>query len=528
MRSRKWALPALLAASAWGFSASDALAQHRRFWPAQPYCPPQYEQLAPIVTPNGEPSPVPDPNQPLDPQSPEAIAADAFAQAESSITGSADTAAPAFIGDFFGGAGGTSRVVVDRVQFSLPRSNLNPTTFDTTFFLVEDGPFFVEVANPGITAINAGQIVSVTGPSISNLGPEAQILFQLNNPGVQGTVRDRGATVTVQNTSLITAGPDPLPNSNLAGGFDALFDYTIDINVPNPGGAGVVGRQKQVENSSPIPRSRVFFNYSYYNNVQFTPYSVGVNRYVFGAEKAIGNDIASLEFRLPFASTLDADIVADSMTAGRDTEFGNIPIFAKLRLWQGESYVIGGGLGVSIPTADDVSVRLANGQNLVNVNNQSVHLLPFVGGVYAPNENFYSQCMLQIDVDANGNPVDVTDFNGGRIQGGRLHDSTWMFLSFNAGYWVYRGDETQRISGVSPVVELHYNKTLNVSDNVSVGGFRIGDNSTNFEMINLVAGLNVEMFRTSYLNVAYVCPLTQGNDRAFDGELRVTFNRYFW
>ena len=44
----------------------------------------------------------------------------------------------------------------------------------------------------------------------------------------------------------------------------------------------------------------------------------------------------------------------------------------------------------------------------------------------------------------------------------------------------------------------------------------------------MVAGVNIEMFGTTYLNLAYVAPLTQGANSSFDGEFRVLLNRYFW
>jgi hypothetical protein len=185
-------------------------------------------------------------------------------------------------------------------------------------------------------------------------------------------------------------------------------------------------------------------------------------------------------------------------------------------------------MGVGLPTADDVTVRTADGTELVRIENESVHLLPFIGGLYMPNERYYAQAMFQLDIDASGSPVYLNNLQGSVPFAGRINDSTYFYASLNAGCWLYRGSSADRLSGISPVVELHYNKSLTDFDTVSAGNLRVGEFGTNFEMINAVAGVNFEFFRASQLQAAYVAPLTQGNDRVFDGEFRVSFNRFFY
>ncbi len=62
---------------------------------------------------------------------------------------------------------------------------------------------------------------------------------------------------------------------------------------------------KLSENTSPIPRDRVFVNYSYFDNVPLQQGGVDVNRFVPGFEKTFFNGITSVEVRAPMASTLD-------------------------------------------------------------------------------------------------------------------------------------------------------------------------------------------------------------------------------
>lgn len=312
-----------------------------------------------------------------------------------------------------------------------------------------------------------------------------------------------------------------------SGGYIDFDGEILELTVPSPSSGGVVGRQKLVENSSPIPRDRVFFNYSLFQNVRFTPSGIDVNRFVPGFEKTFFDQIVSLEVRAPFASTLNSDVVAGAFFNDTNTEFGNVTLYGKALLHSSDTIAIGAGLGVALPTADDVNVRFIDGEPLIQIQNQAVHLLPYIGGVYAPNDQFYSQFILQFDVDANGNPTSINDFQGFLAPAGTLNDATWCFASFNMGYWMYRTDPSERLSGISPMVEVHYNKALTTLDTVQMGSFQVGQPFTNVEMINAIAGVNLEFFGVSYLTLAYVAPLTTGNDRFFDGEFRALLNRYF-
>jgi hypothetical protein len=300
------------------------------------------------------------------------------------------------------------------------------------------------------------------------------------------------------------------------------------IEYPGLASGGLVGIQKLVENSSPIPRDRLLFNYSYYNNVRFNPGGQDVNRYVVGFEKTLFDQRFSIELRAPFASTLSSNIYPTFLPTDTNTEFGNLTLYLKGLMFQGDSYAIGAGLGVALPTANDINMLTPNGTRLVQIQNESVPLMPYVGAVYAPNDRFFSQALLQVSTVTSGNPVYFDAGRNGLIPLGTLNDPTWLFASLNFGYWTHRTDPSQRLSGIAPLFEVHYNKTLQDTDSIAVGPFQVGDKFRNLEMINLVAGVNFEFFGHSYLSMAYVAPATNGPDRFFDGELRVLFNRYFW
>ena len=176
-----------------------------------------------------------------------------------------------------------------------------------------------------------------------------------------------------------------------------------------------MGRQKIGENGSPLPRDRVFFNYSYFDNVPFTRQGIDVNRFTPGIEKTFIDGNASIEVRFPFATTLESDIVSDGPTGTSATEFGNITMYLKGLLVQTSENAVGAGLGIALPTADSMTVSMADGTPQVVISNEAVHLMPYIGGVRQTNSSpMFVQGFLQFDFDLNGNPV-FADGGGGTL-----------------------------------------------------------------------------------------------------------------
>ncbi len=338
-----------------------------------------------------------------------------------------------------------------------------------------------------------------------------------------------------------------------SGGFAGIgsagdFPYAFFLPDAGAGGAAAaVGRVKLAENTSPIPRDRVFLNYSYFSNVPIFPGDVDVHRLTPGFEKTFLDNLMSFELRVPMAKTLGADsqvidgngssgpfgsVIGDTSTG----ELGNLTMYLKASLWEGRDYLISTGLGVALPTADDLTVtKLSSdpvnpGATVLRFENESVHLLPFLGGVYAPNDRFFASGILQFDFDTTGNGIfeqPVMDPFGQPIQLGVLQDQTYMFLDASIGYWLFHNRSGGGfLTGVAPVFEVHYNQSLGNTDYVV---FQSGTptNTSEVSIVNLVFGLNLELAQNANIQVGYTAPVYGKPDEQFDGELRVMFNWLF-
>ena len=338
---------------------------------------------------------------------------------------------------------------------------------------------------------------------------------KVQDPGPFDAVLTGGKTVKTPNGDTV---------------FVLGLKQTLNIeNVPNPAQGGVVGRVKIAENTSPMPRDRVYFNYSYFSNVPLVRNGVNINRFTPGFEKTILDGNASFEIRTPFATTLGSNISSTGITDGTELEFGNVSLALKSLIYSDDELAISGGAQIGLPSADPVNVNLADGTTIVRIKNQTVNLMPFLGALYTPNERFFTQSFLQFDFAANGNDV-LANLDNTRLRRiGSLQDSSYVYLDWSAGYWTYLADDPSAfLTGVAPTFELHMNQSLQASDSLRIpGSVQLGRPEQNVSVLNAVLGTTFQFGPSSSLTMAYATPLTGGSDRQFDGEFRLFFNRRF-
>jgi hypothetical protein len=300
------------------------------------------------------------------------------------------------------------------------------------------------------------------------------------------------------------------------------------IIIPNSAAGGVVGRTKIADNTSPIPRDRLLFDYNLFDNVPLAPGGVDVHRFTPGFEKTFFDGMMSFEMKIPMAVTLDNSLVAGAEPNRSHGEFGNMALTVKSLLLQRETWVMSGGLTVGVPTADATSVSFADGTPAVEIKNEAVHLEPFLGFLWTPDERWFTQGFIQWDFAANDNPVLANQFGDRLTPIGNLHDTTFQYVDLGLGYWLYREPERcAGLIGVAGVAEVHWNTSLQDTVPVASGRYRIGTYASNIDVIDLTVGAHLEFANRTTVTLGYATPLGAGVDRGFDGEFRVMLNRYF-
>ncbi len=255
-----------------------------------------------------------------------------------------------------------------------------------------------------------------------------------------------------------------------------------------------------------------------------------IHQYTIGWEQTFLNDNASLEVRIPFSNSIDSSLdltgtqfiddgfsrflLADASNpntlGGTDFELRDLQLIAKGLLYTRPKYAVSAGLGLTIPTADDVSLSIVDAfqdpfdpaadndfgrtdgreGNLadvirtrsVDVENESVGLAPFLAIAAAPTDRLFFNGFVQVDVPVNQDSVNITQTNFNRnVAGGsrgtagrdiitqssvsgKLRDQALLNLDVGGGYWLYRDPSNRGLTGLASLFELHYTTTLQDAD----------------------------------------------------------------
>jgi hypothetical protein len=468
------------------------------------------------------------------------------------------------VGDFFGGTstGIRGSLTIDRLlvvaddldsPFPLPGANsvLNITEpgpvgmFDTSVASIQEIQQILRAGGALPPATLVGQIndnatltTSMTVSQIQALlasTPQAYDIISLIAPpgsyanevnGIfQGRNQATGTTEFDQNGSgaLIQNGGDALNGGEDLDAF-YFYDYNVNLNVSLPSASGGgVGRLKIAEGGSVLPQNRLYFRYSYFDDVAYTTNGLGISRFTPGFERTFYDNLLSFELRAPFASGTATNITADAGASFGSTEshFGNLTMYLKALLLSRGKLACSGGLGIETPTADGISVTIPGQQPLLTIDNQTVHLQPFLGWLYTPSDKCFLQGFAQFDFAVGGNDVYANLDGNGLSHAGTLYDQDSFFFDLGIGYWLYRNDASKCLTGIIPMLEYHHVTSLSNEGVVNAGPLQIGNFVGDTRISNFVAATTFELNKRNQITVAYAGPLDSSNDRQHQGSFRL-------
>jgi len=305
-----------------------------------------------------------------------------------------------------------------------------------------------------------------------------------------------------------------------------------------------VGSRKIAENDKVMPMDRVFFGYnefhgmvpplaSTFNGPLNPPASAQLSRLTVGVEKTFLDGDWSAEARIAVSSSPDMSLEGTRYDGGTPAA---LTFYLKNLLYSDDTTALGAGLGVGVPCSSDVVLSLPT--DTLRYREETLHLMPYIGFMTMPTDNWFFQGFLQLDFSTGENQLDSMA-SGQPIRSlASLPEQHMLFADFSLGRWLYRDDEAPFLSGLAGIVEFHYLTTLNDSDpvnalgapgpnNVPTGIYTLSSIGNRVDMLNITAGLQFQFGQLSNLRVAAVAPLTTGYNRFFDGELQVSFNRQF-
>lgn len=444
---------------------------------------------------------------------------------------------PNMLGDFF--QSGVQSTATFRPEAAFPASAAGPVVLDAAnnrFVYIDGTNNLLVPGNAGLgnefvffRAAGGGLLAETTNAA------GVTGFFGLERVAIDSTTGAQTVTssVDILTGTGTTAVTDPVSGTT----FNATpNNATLSIisGITTDPSLGNVGLVKMSSGGSPIPRNRVFFNYNYFEDAPLANTS-SVNQFVPGFEKTFMAGLMSVEARFPFAATLDTDINTNGSTGSTTGQFGDISVALKSIFAQSDNWLLSGGLQLVLPTAEDISYRVSDGgttREFLRIENESVHVMPFLGASLIADGGLFLQGFFQIDVDANGMPVfaNSSPFGTGTMaEVGRLNGATMMYLDASAGYWLVQepADSTSTLTAVMPLVELHLSRSLSDSDSVNFSPLGTVGREDDFQLLNTTFGMVFEFQHNTNVSIGYATAIPGGKDDDFEGEFRLHVSHRF-
>jgi hypothetical protein len=320
-------------------------------------------------------------------------------------------------------------------------------------------------------------------------------------------------------------------------------------------------RLKISDNFSPIPRSRFFVQEHYFHNL-FGATLTDVNGFassgelntresVFvttvGAEFLSEDEKTSIEFRLPLihAPSINSTLIASAFgpvasQSSSNNPVGNLSLILKHVISEDRNYLMSGGIGVSLPTASDVTGNLAH----VNyeVQNDTLNLIPFIAILFSPRNDVFIQLHSQIDVPIGNDNFAFTEqplpyYTAQSGTFGSYRESVLASMDIQTGCRLFSNPHSRSIRGVTAIVELRYTAALNDSSGAAgqAGEFygdpatqvsaQLSQTSNRQDYLNMTFGIQLDIRNDWHLRCGQVFPLIDSN--SFTAETLLQLERRF-
>ena len=428
---------------------------------------------------------------------------------------------------------------------------------------------------------------------------QAQMLTPQRGLSTRTARRPRRASTTAGSRSGSASVPFMIGDTG-AGTCLSLEGLLVDADLAHP--TLTCSRLNVAENNTPLPTDRVFFSYRHFRNAtpaRFFQHArdFDVNRFTLGGERTFGQGLFSVEVRVPMEGRMSSNMRSqdrslfagptDPFAGGQAAEFGNLSGVFKALLHESCDCVFSCGLGVTLPTAQDVVYEVDLLSSVTyngfpaffserdvlldfEIKNETTYLSPFLAWLWQPNSRFFHQGFCQIEVGVNpsnlksgGGGVNdfyesVSPFNyiatadsyiqfPGRAQ---IEAQTLMRLNLGIGYVLSENARATWIQKLTGLFEAHYTATLESAKKdtlifvdelygpganpgdppVFLGTFTtpisVGNRANNTNVLNLVTGLSANMGNWVVTNGVAV-PIRDGSDKGFDFEYNLQLQRPF-
>lgn len=422
---------------------------------------------------------------------------------------------------------------------------------------------------------------------------QAQMLAPQRRSGVQLAQRSRTSKDSSRESSLASI---PFMIGDTGAGTCLAFGGLLDVELAHP--TLTCSRLNISENNTPLPTDRIYYSYRHFHNLTQTRFfqyeqDFNVDRHTIGAERTFCGGMMSMELRLPLEYRLSSDVFTYDVFdpplfldpiafpprfipigGGTRTELANMSLLFKALLLERHNFALSAGLGITLPTAQDVTYLITTDDLLVFPSdpgleadssvlldvflfNETVYLSPYLAWLCQPTDRFFHQGFLQVEVAANPSSVVIagdglndfyfdgvfigtldwrTPFPSGRTD---LYAQTLMRLNLGCGYKLLDQPSADLLQQLTALFEVHYTSTLQRAiistipavDPVTLlpipdQTIEFGNKANQVDIVNVVAGLSARIGNWVITN-GCTAPITTGSNRAFDFEYNFQLQRIF-
>jgi len=276
-------------------------------------------------------------------------------------------------------------------------------------------------------------------------------------------------------------------------------------------------RPNVVERFNADVQNRIWADYRYWNNaVTIDGERRAVEQFSFGLEKKLLRK-SSLELRVPVISQFGSQQTAMDMATS--VELGNISVFAKQVLRQGSRWTVSGGVGVTLPTAEDWRSPVSTAR----LNNEVYYLVSFLGAQWHPNDKTFGHFIVQTDMPIAKNEL-VFGTDRQKVEGQQV-----IRAGIQLGRWIYRIDHGKRPCRLGTFAEIHYAVVTDGSGQreLTAGGDSIYVSAFDTRKSALTAAVGVPMvFGKLTCANSLILPIS-GSNRPFSVGYSFSLSRQF-
>ena len=137
-----------------------------------------------------------------------------------------------------------------------------------------------------------------------------------------------------------------------------------------------------------------------------------------------------------------------SLTASGPTtsaELGNVSALLKQVLTQNARWTISGGIGTTLPTAEDCRSPIGR------LKNELYYLVSFFGVQWHPNRDTFGHFVVQADMPIEKNELVLLGLDPIKVEGQQV-----IRTGVQLGRWIYRNDCSKRACRLGSFVEIDY------------------------------------------------------------------------